>query len=588
MAESAVQAPRTGTHPVRRLLGVVLGPLWVTTFRDPVREGRYRLKGLNGAERLAARVAVVGLLVLLGSSLFATAWRRGTLLPVDATVSRQFVPAGVLGITLVGLLVAWLAITWGGLRGSAPVRVLVGALYLLINADFAVDLAVDLGSGSWILQHGRLVQQVGYFAPVGALAAAALTTRWPRLDRWVVRLARLVCLVGVGCLFLGMLWTHVALLDQGQDSFTPSIVGGSLFGVGLILLPLVYISSVAVIDFAFDVSSSLATPAGTLRRGWLLAAVLLLVAAKLWFGVAARLDYWRATLAHQPQAVVRTTICVLLLALLTWVVARFRRSEVSLAAKEDLTFASSLVLSSPFVLQILAVSAGIVVASQTGSASMTQRAADFPASWLNSWGMFIISALAMVAGAVLMKRSEGGVGDEIGSGLVLVGAWGTVAGAVNNFGFTFGFSYPSVDVVVTLLVLLVVLARWRRADVHLLTTAATVLVFTWLVTSRGDYISFAGGLVGLSGVVVVVFGIVWTLLSGSSFTSSSSRWLPQPARPLLFIGYVLLSVVILCWNETTHTATSDSDALVAYYFLGIPLAAWLLGRRVITRPEPED
>jgi hypothetical protein len=200
--------------------------------------------------------------------------------------------------------------------------------------------------------------------------------------------------------------------------------------------------------------------------------------------------------------------------------------------------------------------------------------------------MFILSMLAVAAGIVLMRRSRGGLGDELGSGLILIGAWGTVAGAVTNFGFTFGFSYPTVDVTVTAGVLLVVLARWRRADTSMLVTAATVLVFTWLVTSRGDYISFAGGLVGLSGVVVVVFGIIWTLLSGSSFTSSSSRWLPQPARPLLFIGYVLLSVVILCWGETTHTATSNSDALVAYYFLGIPLAAWLLGRRVITRPEP--
>jgi hypothetical protein len=115
-----------------------------------------------------------------------------------------------------------------------------------------------------------------------------------------------------------------------------------------------------------------------------------------------------------------------------------------------------------------------------------------------------------------------------------------------------------------------------------------VLVFSWLVTSRGDYLSFAGGLIGLSTIVVLAFGIMWTLLSGSSFTSGSGRWLPQPARPLLFTGYVLFSVAILNWNETTHTATSDIDALTAYYFLGLPLAAWLLGRRVIVRPPPSS
>jgi hypothetical protein len=141
-------------------------------------------------------------------------------------------------------------------------------------------------------------------------------------------------------------------------------------------------------------------------------------------------------------------------------------------------------------------------------------------------------------------------------------------------------------VVVTLAVLVVVLVRWRRLETPLLVTALTVLVFSWLVTSQGDYISFLGRLVGLSAVVVVVFGIVWTLVSGSSFTSSSSRWLPQPARPLLFIGYVLLSVAILTWGETTHTASSDTDQLTAYYFMAVPLAAWLLGRRVLPRRGP--
>ena len=182
-----------------------------------------------------------------------------------------------------------------------------------------------------------------------------------------------------------------------------------------------------------------------------------------------------------------------------------------------------------------------------------------------------------------MRRSRGGLGDELGSGLIVVGAWDGLALALNNSGLSLGFSYRTVDVVLTIAVLVVLAARWRRVDASSLGIALTVLVFSWLVTSQGDYISFAGRLVGLSAVVVVVFGIVWTLLSGSSFTSSSSRWVPQPARPLLFTGYVLLSVVILTWGVTTHSAGSSVDQLTAYYFMAIPLAAWLLGRRVLDR-----
>jgi hypothetical protein len=573
-------------HRARRGVDLVLGPLWVTTFRDPVREGRLRLTGGSRLERHVGRAALVALVVLLGSALFATTWRRGELLPIDTGGGQQFVPAGVVGITLLGFALAWLAITWGALRGSAPVRLSGAVAFLLLNATLSVEVSLDLGEHRWILEHGRLVQEIGYWTPVAALAFSALTTRWRRIDRWVVATVRLLCLAGTLAFFLSLLWAHGVLVEVGRDSFVPSVVSGSLTDIGLLLTPLVYISAIAVVDFALDVSSSLAAPASALRRRWAMLLVLTLVAGKLWFSVLARTDFWRATLAHQPQAVVRTVLCTLALGALVVTVTRFRRSEDSLAAKEDLAFGGSLVLTSPYTIQGLVLCAGIVVAAQASQVSAIGWATQFPANWLSTWGMLILSVLAVVIGVVLMRRSRGGIGDELGSGLVLIGAWDAVAGAVTNFGFTFGFSYPTVDVTVTLAVLAAVLLRWRRADNPFLLTAGTVLVFSWLVTSRGDYISFAGGLVGLPTVVVLVFGIVWTLLSGSSFASTGSRWLPQPARPLLFVGYVLLSVAILNWDETTHAATSDSDALAAYYFLGLPLAAWLLGRRVITRAAP--
>jgi hypothetical protein len=112
----------------------------------------------------------------------------------------------------------------------------------------------------------------------------------------------------------------------------------------------------------------------------------------------------------------------------------------------------------------------------------------------------------------------------------------------------------------------------------------TVLVFSWLVTSRGDYLTFLGGLVGLSTVLVLVFGIVWTLLSGSSYASASSPRLPASARTPIYLGYLLLSVVLVHWDEVSHTFTgADTDGVVGYYFLGIPIAAWLLGRHILRR-----
>jgi hypothetical protein len=85
-------------------------------------------------------------------------------------------------------------------------------------------------------------------------------------------------------------------------------------------------------------------------------------------------------------------------------------------------------------------------------------------------------------------------------------------------------------------------------------------------------------------VLVVVFGIAWTLLSGSSYASSSSRRLPAAARTPIYLGYLLLSVSLVHWDEVSHTFTgADEDGLVGYFFLGIPIAAWLLGRHVVPR-----
>ena len=138
---------------------------------------------------------------------------------------------------------------------------------------------------------------------------------------------------------------------------------------------------------------------------------------------------------------------------------------------------------------------------------------------------------------------------------------------------------------VTAGVLVVLLVRGRSLSPATLVSLTTLLVFSWLVMSRGDYISFIGGLVGLPVILVVVFGVVLTLASGSAFASQGSKRLPTEARPLLFVGYLLLSVVILFWVEVSHEPGQDLDSLAAFYFLGIPMAFWLAARRIVAMPE---
>jgi hypothetical protein len=353
--------------------------------------------------------------------------------------------------------------------------------------------------------------------------------------------------------------------------------------VAAFLLPLVYVAAIAVIDFALDVSTSLTEPTRVLRRSWLLAVLVAVLGTKLFFQVVLEWDAWHAELTYQPVAFVRTAAYVVALVLLVVAVTRFPQSDDYVLAKERTMYGSSFVLASPYLLNFLAVGVSFFLVSQLDSDKGNVLLDEIPWGWLGTEGLAIVSGLVVAVGLVLMRRSAGGFGDELGSALVVVGGWCLLQLMIPAFGIEAGFSYPTVDLVVTLLVLLVLVLRWRSLSPAALVAMTTLLVFSWLVVSRGDYISFVGGLVGLPGILVVVFGVVLTLASGSAFASESSRRLPTEARPLLFVGYLLLSVVILHWVEVTHETGQDEDSLAGFYFLGIPMAAWLAGRRIIPR-----
>jgi hypothetical protein len=240
------------------------------------------------------------------------------------------------------------------------------------------------------------------------------------------------------------------------------------------------------------------------------------------------------------------------------------------------------------VLSVLGVGVGILLVGQLHTDVGIRVNDRMPYDWLGGDGLAIAGALAVLAGLWLMRRSAGGFGDELGSAVVVIGAWFISIFGIAWLGIRPGFSYPAVDLLVTVGVVLVLLIRWRSLSPAAVAALITLVLFSWLVMSRGDYISFLGGLLGLPAVLVVVFGVVLTLASGSAFASVSSKRLPAEARPLLFVGYLLLSVVILHWLEITHEEGQDTYSLTGFYAIGIPMAFWLARRRILVRHADVD
>lgn len=579
------------TTRLRRLLVVLLGPLWVRTFRDPVREGRLRLDALSTAERQLARFGLVLLGLLLVSVLFADRWRGGTLLQLTASSNDlSFVPRAVLPVTLIGLLLAWALLVWGALDAAPSVRLLVAFLYLSTTAPTIVT-TTGLGTGSWILEHaGTLVRLGAYGVPALLVLSALLhplVRSRPRAGRVVLAGLRLLVLVGLVVHYGALQWAYADAERLGLPSIVPGLLDGALTQVNVYLLPLVYLAAFAVVDFGLDVSTSLTEPARVLRRRWLLGLLVVLLAVKLVEQVVREWDTWRATVTYQPVAFWRTVVAVLLLAALTAAVTRFPPSEDYQLAKERTSYGASTVLAAGSIVAAVGVGFALFLLGQFQS-DVGEAALDrLPVGFLTTEAVALAALAAVAVGVWLMRRSVGGYGDELGSALILVGAWVASIFGLNSLGFELGFSYPTVDLVVTLGVVVVLLARWRTLSPGALVTLGTVVLFSWLVNSRGDYVSFLGGLLGLPAVLVVVFGVVLTLASGSSFASEGSRRLPVEARPLLWVGYLLLSVVILHWLEVTHEGGQDQESLLGFYAVGIPMAFWLAGRRLVAQPTTD-
>ena len=594
---AAPMAPGMRTR-VGEATRTLLGPLWTTTFRDPVRTGRLRLDGLSGPERQLAKAGLVTLVLLLGSLLFVDAWRSGTLLHLAIATEPRFVPEGLLPVTLVALYLGLLLVVWGALDAAPSVRLVVAFLYAAAVGSLGAPATFEV-SDAWILRHGDTVVRVAFWVPVAALVLSALVSRVRSLARWTTPVLRTLCLLAFAAMAVAQLWMHVEFTDEGFQGAIQSLVHSGFTSIDGLLIPLVFLAALAVIDFATDVSTSLAEPVGRASARWLNVVrglLVTLLAVKLWVELVAERDYWAAYLLRQQQAVVFTVGVLAFLAAVTWAVSRLApagtESDVD-EAKERLVLGGAILLAASVLVGVLLIGLGELVLATFRQTWAAEAADLYPVSGMSQAVPILGSLLAIVAGIVLVRRGwarlEPGYSRELGCGLVVVGAWNLVMHVIAALDVNWGFSYRAVDLVVTVAVAVWLVVRWRRLDLAEASLLLAVLLFSWLVMSRGDYISYVGSLLGLPVIVVVVFGILYTLVSGAGFTTESSKRLPRESRTLMFIGYLLLSVTILHWLEAIHEPSiADLNSYAAFYFLGIPMTAWLLARRIVPRRSGAD
>jgi hypothetical protein len=563
-----------------------LRPMYDTLIGDPIHEGRLRLDGLSPMVRQVTIIGLVTLGGLLGSLLFNDLWRRGDLLHLTVSSGRfTFIPVTLFPATVLALFVGWWLVLWGAASASVPVRILAAAMFLLVNAPVGrvplVELAAERGSLA------PLVVRVGYFgAPTLLIALSVLRVRHRLAAR--VRPAVQAAIVGaLACMFGGLLWSHVLQIRNGITPTVPFSLSDSIGNAEDLLIPLVIVSGIAVIEFSRDVAVAAAAPLWTARAGMASGLALTLIAVKLWIQLGRHLRDWSTYVVDRPASVGATVLVLAFLFGAGWFARRHAIDRQSAErSKERLIYGPALLLALPAMLLLLVKTLGDFLLTQANwlEAARVIGRIRF-AEYLSDADAAAASVLLLTGVLLYARRERSPAHLETGIGLLIVGSWSTCLFVLELFNVAVGWRAPFLDILLTAGIGVYLLLRWRQIDTRGAVVIGAVVAFTWLVSTRGDFISILGGFLGLPGISIVVVGTLFALVADSSFASGDSRRFPRTSRPPLWIGYLVISATIVNWLTAAHgTDVTEAVGGRGWTYLGVPLAVWLITRLPFVRP----
>lgn len=569
-------ALRRALTPLRAAYAVVLG--------EPMREGRLSLGGVDPASRQLAVGALIALVAMLCSLLLNESWRHGALVDVGTDRNAALLPQALVPVTLVALFVAWLAITSGAAAASRPVRLAVAGLFLALNASLAKPAVFPINDSPALAWTPSLALAAYAFVPA-VVVLLPEARRWRRVRRRLRPLALGALVLGTGLFFGASLWAQAGQVAAGIPLTVPAQLGGAITSIQAFLVPMVFVSVLSIVNLSYGIAEAASGPFWRLGPLAAKAALLVLLGLKLWREVGRRATEWQVYFEQREAAVIRTLLGLLLLASLAFAARRLRpRARACEEMKERVAYTGALVLALPVLVVVLLSGLKaflVIVFEATGSV----RLLDLPAGWVAVsspvfWGLVLAGA-----GALLVRcRRRDSPSREAAIGLALTAVWAEFFLLPEAFGFEPGFDPLLLDATLTAAVAAYLVLRWRALDTRAAVWLGALVGFGWLVSTRGDLVAVVGRLFGLPATIVLAVGLVYALLTDSEFTRRSSRSVPRRARPLLWIGYLLLSATLANWALATHAGDPiEGPILRGFGFLGLPLAAWLLSWRPFDR-----
>jgi hypothetical protein len=575
----------TGRWVVHHLLGVHLD------------RGRIRFGGLSRVERwlvVTGMVTIGGLLILLLHPQFVPDHYFQLYGP--GGIGAEDIPRAVPVLVVTGLGIFSSLLLAGAVRCPPSSRVLCALAFLMVN----VQLAALFTHGPF--GFGRVLVGIGFLSAVLAMVLSGVVdngrtrSRWNRLGqllsglRWLAVAGAAMFYVSLISLCLDAFHGHSANVQYIGDSIEHMVDSMYAF-----LAALFVISALAVVRFSYGVSQVVAETSRSIGPTVAKVTVVALLVAGTVF--TARRFHGEALHAYGagPLIAVLIGLGALLLAGLTWLLrGAFATPKDEEVGIERLMRVAAAIYAMPLVLYQIGVSTSYLeVFVSPGGRPGTYSGPDL-FGWIvnlssREWFAFvpgtIIFGCLLLWGIRCVAQGRDTPSREWYAALAMLAAWTVWAVIVTWTGQFYGETLLTDEVALMVIAgigiyLVMHFKTIDRSRLALLTAAAAM---TWLVSTDGSFLSILGRDLGLGADVATAFGTALVLIGSSDFTGGDSRLFPRAARPLVWVSYLGIALLVTVWLKYTVGVSTvggeyQLDTTNGYLYFAIPLATWLVVR----------
>lgn len=546
---------------------------------DPVRKGRMRVGGLGPGMRGVVMTSVALYVVLVTATLGAGWLRRHS----DLTYTNGF-SSPRLATLLVLVAVVWCTalLVTGALHAAAWVR--VGVLVV------AVPLVLNFGYGTNVWSANRLTT---YGAALALVALTAVVWRRPPAA-WEFPVVLVVVTVGV------LVPLHLNSLTSRSLGFeiVDTLMSLQVQRLGQLALPATALAGIAGVQLAI----STADRAVTVARGGarlVLPVVLVLGLARLAITVPTLGERSPDTGVTRWGDVVGAVLLLVLGALALrglQVLARdVARATPDDAAEEmgrlGLPIAAGMLWT---VVPLLVLpSLSVLMASYAVDSGFTRWLSDLTTT-IGSPGLLMAGRVALtvvlVAFAVRWARAQRLLPAVI-AGETALTALLVYSGRLSGGHLKVPVSPAMVvEVASCAAVVAIVVLRLRgRLSATRLGALGSFVILAWAF-ALGDLLgSPITTILGLSGVSLSLYGLIWSFLTGAGDANEGSGGFPRPSRVLIYLANAVFAMAVVAYgvlvrSATTAVVTVSDPSQIGLQVLGTALvltAAALLLRRVV-------